>query len=438
MTTLIFPLSRIEGHAQVSIEEINGQVLSAHFQAMELRGFEHFVQGIPAHQMPVVVPRICGVCATAHHVAAVKTLEDAYNVVPPPLAQRIRELLLLGQLIQNQATSLFIFTMPDRMGLGSLFESTAQEFAGEADSSKLTAHALRVRQAGTNLITTAGGQFIHPVKAIVGGMTSGIDDESADKMRQELTRALPVACELFDLYWELSFQLEERIGTWGDDQPAYYLASTGTSFPCYDSDILCLLGPDGELYNSFPARGFREFLTYQESDYSYAGYTSIHGEVLRANSLARINIVRTMGTSLADKYLTRFRQAFGFPAHAILLYDLCRGIELVYAIERAIEILSHPLKDDEVAVAHIPRDGEGYGLVEAPRGPLIHHYVIENGLVAKAEFIIPTVHNLLAIERALKFAANRYINSEQINLELDKAVGRVVRAFDPCIACATH
>jgi F420-non-reducing hydrogenase large subunit len=438
MTTLIFPLSRIEGHAQVSIEEINGQVLSAHFQATELRGFEHFVQGIPAHQMPVVVPRICGVCATAHHVAAVKTLEDAYNVVPPPLAQRIRELLLLGQLIQNQATSLFIFTMPDRMGLGSLFESTAQEFAGEADSSKLTAHALRVRQAGTNLITTAGGQFIHPVKAIVGGMTSGIDDESADKMRQELTRALPVACELFDLYWELSFQLEERIGTWGDDQPAYYLASTGTSFPCYDSDILCLLGPDGELYNSFPARGFREFLTYQESDYSYAGYTSVHGEVLRANSLARINIVRTMGTSLADKYLTRFRQAFGFPAHAILLYDMCRGIELVYAIERAIEILSHPLKDDEVAVAHIPRDGEGYGLVEAPRGPLIHHYVIENGLVAKAEFIIPTVHNLLAIERALKFAANRYINSEQINLELDKAVGRVVRAFDPCIACATH
>jgi F420-non-reducing hydrogenase large subunit len=438
MTKLIFPLSRIEGHAKVSIEEINGKVLSAHFQATELRGFDQFVQGIPASQMPVVVPRICGVCSTAHHVAAVKTLEDAYGVIPPPLALRIRELLLLGQLIQNQATSLFIFTMPDRMGMGSIFDSTAQEFADDTESSQLAMHALRVRQAGTNLITTAGGQFIHPVKAIVGGMTSGIEEDTASRMRQELIKALPVACELFDLYWELSFRLEERIGTWGDDQPAYYLASTGTSFPTYDSDILRLMGPGGEIQDSFPAHQFRDYLTYQESDYSYAGYTSVQGEVLRANSLARINIVRTMGTPMADNYLTRFRQAFGTPAHAILLYDMCRGIELVYAIERAIEILNQPLDEGPAAVPHVPRDGEGYGLVEAPRGPLIHHYVIENGLITKAEFIIPTVHNLLAIERALKVAANRYINSERINLELDKAVGRVVRAFDPCIACATH
>src|SRR5512139_3540445 len=153
--------------------------MSARFRAMELRGFEHFVRGVPAGQMPVIVPRICGVCSTAHHVASVKALEDAYGVTPPPVARKIRELLLLGQLIQNQATSLFIFTMPDRMGLSSLFESAAQEFTGEAEATQLTMHALRVRQAGTNLITTAGGQFIHPVKAIVGGMSSGINEASA-------------------------------------------------------------------------------------------------------------------------------------------------------------------------------------------------------------------------------------------------------------------
>ena len=84
------------------------------------------------------------------------------------------------------------------------------------------------------------------------------------------------------------------------------------------------------------------------------------------------------------------------------------------------------------------RDGDGYGMLEAPRGPLIHHYRVENGLIAKAEFIIPTVHNMLAIERALKVAANRYITPERVDLELERAVGRVVRAFDPCIACATH
>jgi F420-non-reducing hydrogenase large subunit len=121
MTTLTFPLSRIEGHAQVVIEIHGSEVISAHFKAMELRGFENLVQGTPAEQMPVIVPRICGVCSTAHHVAAVKALEDAFQVTPPPLAVEIRELLLLGQLIQNQATSLFVFTLHDLLGLTSIF-----------------------------------------------------------------------------------------------------------------------------------------------------------------------------------------------------------------------------------------------------------------------------------------------------------------------------
>ena len=133
MTTLVFPLSRIEGHAQVSIETSGGEVQSAHFSAMELRGFEYLVKGVPAEQMPVIVPRICGVCATAHHVAAVKTLEDVYGVKVPPVAQMVRELLLLGQLIQNQATSLFIFTMPDRLGTTSIFSEDAEARAAEGE-----------------------------------------------------------------------------------------------------------------------------------------------------------------------------------------------------------------------------------------------------------------------------------------------------------------
>jgi F420-non-reducing hydrogenase large subunit len=145
-----------------------------------------------------------------------------------------------------------------------------------------------------------------------------------------------------------------------------------------------------------------------------------------------------MGTSFADEYLSRFHETFGQPAHAIMLFDLARGIELVYALERSIEILAEPLDDEDTDVPYTPRDGEGYGLVEAPRGPLIHHYRIENGLIAQAEFIIPTVHNVLAIERALRIAAERYVTAKRVDMELERAVGRVVRAFDPCIACATH
>ena len=199
-----------------------------------------------------------------------------------------------------------------------------------------------------------------------------------------------------------------------------------------------MMDHDGIVNDSFTAHQFRNHLTYEETEYSYAAQTSYQGQVMRANSLARINMADNMGTPLADEYLQRFRQKFGRPAHAILLFDLCRGIELVYALERAKILLEENLDLKETAATHTPKDGEGYGLVEAPRGPLIHHYTIENGLISKAEFIIPTVHNMLAIERALTVAARRYVTSERVNLELERAVGRVVRAFDPCIACATH
>ncbi len=436
MPTLTFPLSRIEGHAQVVIEVQGGEVVSAHFQAMEFRGFKYFVQGVPAEQMPVIVPRICGVCSTAHHVAAVKALENVFEVTPPPLALKIRELLLLGQIVQNQATSLFIFTMPDRLGIASIF-SLADGDVGE-ESALLATRVLRVRKAGTDLITTAGGQFIHPVKAVVGGVTSGVAPEAAAAMRDEVEAVLPIACELFDYYWEQSLALRERIGTWGDDAPACYIAAVTDSRPNYTGGNIRVMDAGGVVRDVFPARDFRDFLEYEETDYSYAGQTSYGGEVLRANSLARINMARHMGTPRADEYLARFRMAFGQPTHALLLYDLARGIELVYALERAMEILADPLDREDTDVGYTLRDGEAYGLVEAPRGPLIHHYLIEDGLVAKAEFIIPTVHNVRAIERALRVAAERYVTAEKVDMELEHAVGRVVRAFDPCIACATH
>ena len=437
MTTLTFPLSRIEGHARVEIEVRGGEVLSTRFQAMEKRGFTLIVKGVPAEQMPVIVPRICGVCSTAHHVAAVKALEDAYGVTPPPLADTIRELLLLGQLIQNQATSLFVFTMPDRLGVESIFHISGEE-ADKNVQFNIARRALMVRQLGTDLITLAGGQFIHPVKAVVGGVSSGVDPGKAAAFQQRISEALPTACDLVDTYWDISIRMKDRIGTWGDDQPAYYITSTSAVKPNYDSSQVRVMAPDGSDAGTFTPGQFYDATTFEETDYSYAGRTSFNNGVMRANSLARANMTQSLGTPLADGFLKRLWAEFGNPAHPILLFDLCRGIELVYALERAAELLSQPLNEEDTDAPYSPRDGEGWGLVEAPRGPLIHHYVVEGGKIAVGEFIIPTVHNMLAIERALRVAAERYITEDSVNLELERAVGRVVRAFDPCIACATH
>ena len=192
MTTITYPLSRIEGHARVVIDVYDNEVFRADFQAMEMRGFSYYVKGIPAEQITVIVPRICGVCSTAHQVASVKALEDVFGITPPPLANDIREVLLLGQLIQNQATSLFIFTMPDRTNSNSLFELSRNE-AERAKEFSLAQMALRIRKIGTDLISLAGGQFIHPIKTVIGGVTSGIPREKADQMIDTINDLLPVA-----------------------------------------------------------------------------------------------------------------------------------------------------------------------------------------------------------------------------------------------------
>jgi F420-non-reducing hydrogenase large subunit len=357
MPRLVFPLSRIEGHARVVIEVQQGRVEEARLQATEYRGFEYLVRGVPAEKMAVIAPRICGVCSTAHHVAAVKALEHAYGVSPPPLARKLRELLMLGQLVQNQATAVFIFTMPDRLGLASIIQA-----AGErgSDVEQLAHQALLVRKAGTDLISLAGGQFIHPVKAVIGGVTSGVSAAEGAEMRLSLAEALPVACELFDHYWKASLALRERIGTWGDDEPTHYVAGTSGECPNYDADAVRVMCPEGDVCGELSAREFVEELSLVSQEGSYANQTSYQGHIIRANSLARANLSHRLGTPRADEYLQRFRQAFGWPAHAILLFDLCRGIELVYGLERAMEILAEPLDGDDTAAVYEAQDGEGY------------------------------------------------------------------------------
>ena len=433
MPTLTVPLSRIEGHARVVINFSGGRVLSAHFEATELRGFEYFVQGAPAEQMPVIVPRICGVCSTAHHIAAVKAMETIFGVEPPPVAVRIRELMMLGQLIQNQATSLFLFTMPDLPGA----EGVPSIFHFGAEDPDLAPRALQVRRAGTDLIVLAGGQFIHPVRATIGGVTGGISRAAAEALRTQLVGTLPLAQELFERYWELFVGLEDRINTLGDDTPTYYLAAVEKHHAYYGGRIH-VQAPDGHEEAVFDTCDYQQYLTEIPMETSYSNGTLYRGQIMRANSLARLNMLPELGTPVADRYMRRFHETWGHPAHGILLFDLARGIELVYGLERAIEILEEDLESGLMRVPYHTLDGEGCGLVEAPRGPLIHHYVVRDGLVDSAKFVIPTEHNILAIERALEVMARRYIHEDGIDAELERAVGRVVRAFDPCIACATH
>jgi coenzyme F420-reducing hydrogenase alpha subunit len=342
--------------------------------------------------------------------------------------------MMLGQLVQNQAMSLFMFTLPDLGGGGgvpSLFHLGDKE----AD---IPAKALAVRRLGTELITMAGGQFIHPIRAVVGGVSAGLSRTVSEAMHDRVAEVLPVAIDLLERYWDLFEQLRQRIGTLGDDQPTHAIGAIEQGHAFYGGPIVVLDAETQERI-SFDAREYEQFLERVPIETSYSSATQFRGAPMHANSLARLNLVQRPGTPIADRYAERFWDTWSWPAYAILLYDIARGIELVYSLERAQSILEKDLSHDEMVVqgCDLP-DGDGYGLVEAPRGPLIHHYRIQKGLVREATFVIPTQHNILAIERALEVAARRYIDEERISTELERAVGRVVRAFDPCIACATH
>ncbi len=436
MPTIHFPMSRIEGHAKIVVDIEDGDVRSARFQATEYRGFERFLQGMPADQMPVVVPRICGVCSTAHHVAAVKALEDAYGVTPSPLSEKIRHLLMIGQLIQNQATSLFFFTLPDMMETSSIFQIKPAD--KNETLAEITRQAMAVRSIGTELISLAGGQFIHPVKVVIGGVTGGIEPTLAADIRQHVKETIPVACKLFDEYWQLTEKMSERVENWEDREPFYYMTSVDNTDPTLSVNKMSIRAHDNSEHVDFPASDYRSHLQFHTIEDSYAPQTSFKHQPIRANSLARINMTTSMGTPIADQYLEKFRHEFGSPAHEVLLFDLCRGIELINALERSEQLLAEDLHSGELTVPFTSCDGTGYGMIEAPRGPLIHYYQIKDDKIAKAEFVIPTVHNSYAIERAITSLARRYIHSNRIDMDLEQAIGWVVRAFDPCIACATH
>lgn len=435
-TTIQFPVSRIEGHAKVVVDINDGKVSNARFLAQEYRGFEQFLQGMPADQMPVIVPRICGVCSTSHHIAAVEALEDAYGVKPPEIAKKIRHLMMVGQLVQNQATSLFFFTMPDKLQATSIFG--ADDKLGKETLGSISKKAMAIRKIGTELISLAGGQFIHPVKAVVGGVVSGIEKEVAIAMQEKIRKALPLACNLFDEYWKLTEKLAASVGHWEGDAPFYYMAAVDKHDPTLPVEQITMQRSDSAEAVTFSAAEYGEHLQFHKVKDSYSSKTSFNNLPIRANSLARMNLIENAGTPIATGYLERFRIEFGRPAHQILLFDLCRGIELINGLERANNLLSENLQEGEMSVPVTPCDGVGFGLVEAPRGPLIHNFHIKDGLISKANFVIPTVHNNFAIEQALTTMAKRYVSEERIDLGLDKAMGWVVRAFDPCIACATH
>ena len=447
-TINIQPITRIEGHARVTIElDDAGQVADARFHVMALRGFEKFCEGRPVEEMPRIVNRICGICPWNHHLASVKATDRVFGVEPPPTAIKLRRLAQHLAWIPDKLLHFYFLAAPDFV-LGPDADPSVRNVIGIAQAApELAKKVVAHRYRGAMVLEKWLGKVIHPVAAVPGGFTRPLLEEERQEFLAETREQLEFArftidyarSEVFPKYLDtvktLGVFSSGFIGTVTDD---------GTH-DIYDGKIR-LMRPDGE-YDDFPYEQYTEHIGEHIEPWSYAkmpfakrwydGDFSMDLDdpkgIYRSNSLSRINVCERMSTPLAQQELEEFREQFGRPAQLTLLYHWARLIELVNNCERAIELLEDPeITGRDIRTPVEVRAGEGVGCVEAPRGTLIHHYVgDDDGMITSANLIVGTTHNQAPINMSIKQAASSLIQGAEYDQGMLNTVEMAIRAYDP-------
>ena len=441
----ISPTTRIEGHGKVTILlDESGNVSDAHFYATEIRGFDYFLRGMEAERLPFIISRICGVCSTAHEIASIKAIESVYGAEITETARKLRELLLMGQTISNHSLVFFFLTLPDFWFSPEEDASRRNIFQIMREKPEVGKKAIALRRFGTEILDVVGKREVHIVSAIPGGLISPLKERE----RQELLREAENACTITNEALSLGKELFEK--NWADfrkagDYKTYYMALTkndGMEF--YDGEIR-VIDPDGETLSEFKAQDYTVHLEEKSHEWTYAKFAYLKAlgwpeGIVQVGSTARMNVNSKASTQLANKELQDFRRKFGSPAHATLLFDYARLIDLMYACERARELLEDEgLRRTDTRVKVKPRGGRGIGVVEAPRGTLAHEYILtRNGRLKSMKLIIPTQVNNAAINLNVKDAAKEFIHRAEIKPGLLNRIEMVIRAYDPCIKCATR
>lgn len=445
-TIKIDPVTRIEGHARILLDcDENGKVEEAFFCVNELRGFERILIGMQAHTLPQVTARICGVCPTAHHLVAAKALDNAAGVTIPPAAELLREFMYMGHVIHSHALSLFVLAGPDLV-FGLKGDPLKQNIVGMVEAEpELTKKGLRLRSLGQKINETIGGRGIHPVTAVAGGISFTLSDGQFLRLRELTAEAVTLAKELFGPLKTLLKRLfDDNPSLLANlNVPSWYVGTVAKDgmLNLYDGQIR-VMDETGAIKSEFSSDRYINFLAERAVSNSYAKevYVDFAGSeyMYRVGSLARLNVVDGLATPLAQAEFTQFRADFGRPCHNAVIQMHAKLIELLYACERAEQLINNSALRGENRVPVQFKGGRGVAHIEAPRGTLIHDYEIdEKGIVRAANMIIATQQNTAVINKSLKEGANAMMQGPEDEKMLN-ALEFVVRCYDPCLACSTH
>jgi len=444
-TVTISPVTRVEGHGKVTILlNDKNEVEKSHFHVIEFRGFEKFCEGRLMSEMPVVTTRICGICPVSHHLAAAKACDDAFGVDIPPAAKLLRELMHMGQTIHSHAFHFLFMASPDYV-VGPSSDPAKRNIIGLLEKDiTLGKKGIRLRQIGQNLVERVGGRPIHPVTAIPGGMSKPLSHEDRFHSLKEIEEAVGLIQHGLKTLKNIHEQYKEMIPQLGDIQTHYMALVKNGKLELYDG-ALRIIDEKGKPVNEFETKHYLKYIGEQVEDWSYLkfpfykpmGYPK---GIYRVGPLARLNVAEGISTPLAEKEFKLFKSLAGGPVHRNVYFHYARLIEILYATERARQLLENDeIVSREVRVKVERREGEGIGVIEAPRGTLIHHYWGDRkGKVIKANMVVATVQNNPAIDMSVNQVARNFIRSGKITEGALNNVEMAIRSYDPCLSCATH
>jgi NAD-reducing hydrogenase large subunit len=444
---VIEPVTRVEGHGKVTLLlDENNHVHQARFHIVEFRGFEKFVQGRPFWEVPVMVQRLCGICPVSHNLAACKAMDMIIGATVTPAADKLRRLMHMGQILQSHALHFFYLSSPDLL-FGFDSGMSKRNIAGIAEAHPDVARqGVALRKYGQEIIRITTGKRVHGTGAIPGGVNKNLSREERDYLLKEIDQIIA-----------LSQSAVELIKT-------IYSARTDfhNSFGSYRSSFMSLVRENGalDLYHG----GLRAKDEFNQTIFDHVDYSRywdyIHEEVkswsymkfpfvrsngkkegwYRVGPLARVNNCDFIPTVLADKERKIFQEfSEGNATHATLAYHWARMIEMLHAAEVIQELLDDEDLQSDDLLSSGERQLRGVGVIEAPRGTLIHHYRInEDEQIVRANLIVATTHNNQAMNQAIRQVALQYLDGEKITEGLLNYIEVAIRAFDPCLSCATH
>ncbi len=423
--------TRIEGNASVHVEVDEGRVRAARFQVPDFRGFETIVKGCRVEQAPALVSRVCGLCSAAHQVASIDALERALDIVPPPGLVALREIVVLGEWIASHALAYFFLALPDMLDApGGIFElaRTHPELVGEA---------IALRVAGQRIVEILGGRAAHPVSLGIGRFLTPpgreqleeiarVAGEAEDRARRLILRTM----EAPPVSEGIAPPVDQRVNLLVHER-----GEGGGRFKVY--------GRDGAPLLAFERREFEDNVSEMRAEWSLSKFPYLTRLGFPAGIMLVGPLARTYGEGgiLDDPEVT----ALGVPDRlqrrgdlSLDHVDLCRLVELFWAARR-IRLSAAAVDLGAIeSGGDVEGSGQGLGVVEAPRGVLIHSYLVDRGRVDRLRLLVATQFNNAFINLLLRDLAEKHVEGDRLTAEGERRIGRCIRLFDPCISCATH